>query len=70
MYYATGVPGRARFGGAPYYATPYGAQPNIAQTTPEQELGYLKDQAQYFQDSLGNINKRIEELEKETENKQ
>ena len=68
MYYATGLPGWARFGGAPY-AAPYGAQPNVAQTTPEQELGYLKDQAQYFQDSLGNINKRIEELEKEAKNK-
>ncbi len=68
MYYATGLPGWARFGGVPY-AEPYGIPPYAAQTTPEQEVDYLKDQAKYFQDSLGNINKRIEELEKEAKNK-
>ena len=69
MYYYTGLPGWARYGEAPY-AAPYGAQPFASQTTPEQELDYLKEQAKYFQDSLGNINKRIDELEKETKNKQ
>jgi len=68
MYYATGLPGWARFGGAPY-AAPYGTQPSLPQVTPEQELGYLKDQADYFQNALGDINKRIEELEKDAKNK-
>ncbi len=62
MYYATGLPGWTRYGEPPYVA-PYGAQPFASQTTPEQELGYLKDQAKYFQDSLENINKRISEME-------
>jgi len=68
MYYATGLPGWARFGGAPY-AAPYGEQPYFPQATSDQELGYLKDQADYFQNALGDINKRIEELEKDAKNK-
>ena len=64
MYYATGLPGWSRFGGAPYEA-----QPNMPQVIPEQELGYLKDQAEYFQNALGDINKRIEELKKDDKNK-
>ena len=68
MYYATGLPGWARFGGATF-ATPYGAQPYAAQITQEQELDYLKNQATYFQNALGDINKRIEELEKDAKNK-
>ena len=62
MYYATGVHGWARFGGAPY-ATPYGAQPYMPQITPEQELDYLKDQAEYFKGALEDIKKRIDEME-------
>jgi hypothetical protein len=68
-YYATGTPGWAR--------TPYGypawgpvAQPHpfypgtAAPTiTEEQELAGLKEQAQYFQNALDDISKRIEELE-------
>jgi len=68
MYYATGLPGWARFGAAPY-AAPYGVQPYSSQNTQEQELGYLKDQAEYFQNALGDINKRIEELEKDANKK-
>ena len=68
MYYATGLPGWARFGGVPY-AEPYGAQPYPAQMNSEQEFDYLKDQAKYFQDALGNINKRIDELESESKKK-
>jgi hypothetical protein len=68
MYYATGLPGWARFGGASF-AAPYEAQPYMPQPTSEQELGYLKDQAEYFQTALGDINKRIEKLEKDAKTK-
>ncbi|MBC8182623.1 DUF5320 domain-containing protein [candidate division KSB1 bacterium] len=65
MYYYTGLPGWVRYGEAPFVA-PYGAQPLASQTTPEQELDYLKYQAKYFQDSLENINKLISEMEEKT----
>jgi hypothetical protein len=40
----------------------------MAAPTAEQEAEALRDQAQYFKDALGDIEKRIEELEaKETE---
>ena len=63
MYYATGLTGWARFGGAPYAAS------YPAQMTSAQESDYLNDQAKYFQDALENINKRIEELESESKKK-
>jgi hypothetical protein len=53
-FYATGVPGWARAG----YG--FGAAPN-----PEQELEGLKQQAQYLKNSLDDINKQIDELQKE-----
>lgn len=68
-YYATGMPGWAR---APYGYPAWGpvAQPHpfhpgqAAPTiTAEQELAGLKEQAQYFQNALDEISKRIEELE-------
>ena len=62
MYYATGLPGWARFGGEPY-ATPYAAQPYMPQINPEQELDYLKGQAEYFKTALEDIKKRIDEME-------
>ncbi len=40
---------------------PYGVAP-----TSQQELDALKGQAEYFEDALGGIRKRIEELETET----
>jgi len=61
-FYATGVPGWA-VGSMPYgapYATPYAAAP-----TKEQELGMLKDQAEQFETALGDIRKRLQELETE-----
>ena len=65
-YYATGLPGWARFGG--YAAYPYTpTAPYFPQAAPEQELDILKRQAEYFQDALENINKRITEMEKETQ---
>ncbi len=70
QYYATGLPGWAR---APYgypawdpVAQPYTFYPGpVAPTVaPEQELAGLREQAQYFQNALDEISKRIEELEK------
>jgi hypothetical protein len=65
MYYATGLPGWARFGawspGA--YASPYAAPPYAPTVSPEQEVDYLKDQAEYLESSLEDIRKRITELE-------
>jgi len=63
MFYATGLPRWARFDNANYNA-PFVAPSNTPQATSEQELSYLKNQADYFQTALGDINKRIEELEK------
>jgi hypothetical protein len=65
-YYATGLPFWARQAAyapvpfaAPYYAVP----PYTPTMTPEQELTYLKDQAEYLATSLDEIQKRISELE-------
>lgn len=70
-YYATGLPDRAKAGygypvGGPVPDTyaPYGVL--FAPTmTAEQELDGLKGQAEYFQNALGEINARIDELGKE-----
>ena len=79
MFYATGLPGWQRFGAgypayggaAPYgnvgpYGAPYGGAYGPA-TTKEQELGTLKGQAEYFEDALDGIKKRITELEAKSE---
>ena len=56
--------------GAPYqvppahYTAPYGVSPS-----PEQEMDALKGQAEYFEDALEGIKKRIQELEAEKEQK-
>jgi hypothetical protein len=61
-FYATGLPGWARAGfGYPYAPDP---APVAQAPTPESELAGLKQQAQYFQEAVDEINKRIEELEK------
>ena len=67
-YYATGVPGWARAGwgyGPPAaYGVPFG--PSM---TREQEMELLREQADYFNEALEDIKKRIEEIslrEKET----
>lgn len=54
--------GRAAYGPYPYdaavaYNTPYAVQP-----TPDQEADMLKEQANYFEDALEGIKKRIAEL--------
>jgi len=69
-YGATGLPGgyRASVGmpawGAPGFAPTAGVGP-----TKEQEVEYLKNQAEFFDNALGEIRKRLEELEKEAKKK-
>ena len=48
----------------PPYGAPYGAAP-----TPQQESDMLKGQAEYFEDALEGIKKRIAELESAVEQK-
>ena len=55
-YYATGLPGRARF----RYPSAWDAPP-----TPEQEAESLKAQTERLKEQLNTINQRIAELEKE-----
>ena len=58
-FYATGLPGWARAG--------FGFSGPVAPTvTAEQELAGLKQHAELVQDSLSQINERIEQLEKES----
>jgi len=71
-YYATGWPGwmRAGLGYPAWGASPYPYasyhQPVAPTAMPEQELDGLKQQAEYFQDALDEISKRIEQLEAES----
>ena len=77
-FYATGLPGWQRAGmGMPAYggppvppgqAAPYAA-PFAPTATREQELDALKGQAEYFEDALGGIRKRIEELQSQAPEK-
>ena len=68
-FYATGLTGWQRaamgwpaYGAPPAYPAPYAAPFGPAVAT-EQELEALKGQAEYFEDALAGIRKRIEELE-------
>ncbi|MGD2147681.1 MAG: DUF5320 domain-containing protein [Anaerolineae bacterium] len=58
-YYATGLPGWARFGYAPAWG-PYGPSP-----APEQEVEFLKAQAEGLKAQMEAISRRIAELEEE-----
>lgn len=69
-YHATGLPGRAR-AGYPVWCGPVdtyapSAAPFAPSMTTEQELDGLKNQAEYFQDALNEINNRISQLEAES----
>ena len=55
-----GVAGPYAYGGAPF-------TPTVA---PQQELDGLKGQAEYFEDALDGIKKRIEELESQKSSKE
>jgi hypothetical protein len=59
MFYATGQPGWMSFGAAA----------SVANADPEVEKQALKNQADYLQGELDSIRKRLEEVEKETEQK-
>jgi len=69
-YYATGLPGWARTGyGWPGWGAgvdPYIPFSGVAPTAPtaEQEREVLKQQAEFLQNSIDAINKRLDELEK------
>jgi hypothetical protein len=75
-YYATGLPGWARTG----YSVPalggaanpyaYGGTPFPPSLTTQQELDALKGQAEYLEDSLAGIKKRMEEIESQKGAKQ
>jgi len=52
------------YGGAPAYGTPYAA-PFTAAAAKQQQMDALKGQAEYLEDALDGIKKRIEELEAE-----
>jgi hypothetical protein len=67
MYYATGLPGWARYRYAPAWgAPPIGAYgPYGAPQTPEQETEFLKTQAEWLKEQLDAISQRIAELEQE-----
>jgi hypothetical protein len=69
QFYATGLTGWQRaamgwpaFGGVMPPVSPYAA-PFAPATSDEQQLDALKEQAEYFEDALDGIRKRIEELE-------
>lgn len=73
-YYATGLTGwqRAAYGWpvyappAPVYTPNQGVE-TVNPPTRDQEIDMLKGQAEYFEDALDGINKRIAELEKQSD---
>ena len=67
MYFATGLPGWARYGYAPAWGAPPAAAygPYGAPPTREQETEFLKSQAEMLKEELEAISQRIAELEKE-----
>ena len=67
-FYATGLPGWA-IAGQPASADVSYA-PGMPTVRPEQELADLKQQAEYCENTLDRINKRIEQLETESNKKQ
>lgn len=65
-YYATGMPGWARAGyGYPVMPPMPAAGAPAPTITAEEEIEALKQQAEYFNESLAQINKRIEQLQTE-----
>ena len=66
-YYATGMPGWARAGYGYPAMPPYvpAAGTPALTITAEEEIEALKQQAEFFNESLAQINKRIEQLQAE-----
>ena len=75
-YYAAGLPGWARVGyGLPAWdgavnPNAYGSAPFAPAITPQQELDGLKGQAEYLEDALDGIKKRIDKLESQKSSKE
>ncbi|KPJ68933.1 MAG: hypothetical protein AMJ45_01455 [Syntrophobacter sp. DG_60] len=64
QYWATGLPGWRRYGYTPGVAGGYPvAAPVSPGVAPEQELGFLKNQASFLEQQLNAILNRIKELE-------
>jgi len=63
MYYATGMPGWARYG----YAPAWGMPPAAPAWSAEDETAALKQQAEMLQETLNDINRRLDELSKTEE---
>lgn len=72
QYYATGLTGWQRWGYPYYGGAAQGYAPYYPQSATgysrENELNALKGQAEYMEDSLEGINKRIKELEEKGNN--
>lgn len=67
-YRATGMPFWARYGYGPAAAPPpQGYAPFDAPGAPDDEIGYLRQQAEWLRESLEAITDRIEELEQAEE---
>ncbi len=68
MYYATGLPGWMRLGvHAVPYVNPSPYYPAYQKPDPETEKQALKEQSEYLESELEAIRKRLEEVEKESE---
>ena len=68
-FYATGLPGRARFGmGLPAWGggqTPYmGAYPYAQELAPQQEIDMLKSQAEFLKQEMEDVQERMKTLGK------
>jgi hypothetical protein len=68
-YYATGLPGWGPFGYPPAWGAPpagaYGPYAAPLGPAPEQEVEFLRSQADWLQEQLAAISSRLEELEQE-----
>jgi hypothetical protein len=63
-YYATGAPFWARYGYGPPAGAPWGGYAAYGPSpTPEEEISYLRAEAEWLRESLEAITSRIEELE-------
>jgi hypothetical protein len=66
-YHVTGLPGWVRFGYGPAWGLPpfaaYGSY--AAPSAPEQEVEFLREQAEWLKGELDGISQRIAELEQE-----
>jgi hypothetical protein len=70
--YGGGAVNPYAYGGVPGAGSSYayGGAPFAPAITPQQELDGLKGQAEYLEDSLDGIKKRIEELESQKSSKE